>query len=120
MPASTLRRASSSNIICFAMASPLYSARVRLADDRQDLALLDDLELLAVDLDVGAAVLRVDDDVAHLDRGLDHAAVGEQPAAADRHDLAARRLLLRGVRQQDAARRLLLGLERLDDDVIAE
>src|SRR5438105_2127363 len=121
MPCSTLRRASSSNIICLAMfSSPCLRVSAALADDRQDLALLHDLELLAVDLDVGAAVLRVEDDVADFDGDLDHAAVREQATAADREDLALRRLLLRGVREQDPARRLLLGLERLDHDMIAE
>src|SRR6185436_16332242 len=83
-------------------------------------ALLDDLQLLAVDLDVRAAVLRVEHDVADFDGHLDDPAVREQPAAADREDLAAGRLLLRRVGKQDAARRLLFGLEGLDHDVIAE
>jgi hypothetical protein len=39
---------------------------------------------------------------------------------ADRNDLALRRLLLRGVRDDDAAGRLGLGTDTLDDDTIVE
>jgi len=41
-------------------------------------------------------------------------------ARADREDLAALRLLLRGVGQDDPARRRFLFLENLDDEAISQ
>src|SRR3982750_3393369 len=77
-------------------------------------------ELLAVDRDLGAAVLRVEDLVAlgHVDR--DALVVVAELAVADSEDLAALRLLLGRIGEDDAARGRLLLLYRLDDQTIAE
>src|SRR5438876_196502 len=81
-PASRARRASSVNFSCLAaMGSPSPCARPRdhpeasehrwvqrlLLDDREDVAAREDEVLLALHLDLGAPVLRVDDLVADLD-----------------------------------------------------
>ena len=58
----------------------------------------------SADLDLGAAVLREDDLVALGDVHRDELALVVARARADREDVAALRLLLRGVRQDDAAR----------------
>src|SRR5690349_21994489 len=57
-PRSSARRAFSSKLICFGIACPSS------VHDREDVAGGQDQVLLAVVLDLGAAVLRVDDDVA--------------------------------------------------------
>src|SRR5437762_5661769 len=76
--------------------------------------------LVAFDLDLGAAVLGVDDAVADLQSHRDKLAVLEA-AGADGHDLTLLRLLLGGVRDDDPAGRLLrLFLERPDDDPVLE
>ena len=76
---------------------------------------------LPFDLDVGAGVLAEEDLVADLARPARCAfAVVAQLAGADGDDLAALRLLLGGVGQQDAAGRLLLRLERLDHDAVVQ
>ena len=76
--------------------------------------------LLAGVLDLGAAVLAVDDLVADGDVERDAVAVVVDAARADREDLALLGLLLGGVRDDQAGRRGLLGLERLDDDAVLE
>src|SRR5262245_50779763 len=87
---------------------------------REDVALAEDLEFLAVHLDVGAAVLAVQDGVADLDREGDAVAVVVELAGTGGDDLPLLRLLLGGVRQQDAAGGLLLGLSRLDHHAVVE
>src|SRR3954453_12901497 len=89
-------------------------------DDREHVARGEDQVLLAVVLDLGAAVLRVDDDVAHraVQRGA--VAVVVHPARADRQDLALLGLLLGGVRDDDAGGRGGLGLAGLNDDLVLE
>src|ERR671913_64463 len=57
-PASSDRRALSPNFSILGMA---------LAHDREDVAARQDQQILALDGDLGAAVLAVDDRVAHLD-----------------------------------------------------
>src|SRR3954463_2583127 len=84
---------------------------VRLAQDQQ---------VLPVDDDLGAAVLGVEDLVALRDVERHALVVVAELAVADRQDLAALRLLLRGVGQDDAARGRLLLLDRLDDQTIAK
>ena len=64
--------------------------------------------------------LREDDLVALVDVHLDVLAVLVARARADGEDAAALRLLLRGVRQDDAADRRLLLLEDLDDQAVAK
>src|SRR4051794_14804142 len=80
---------------------------------REDVALAQDLDLLALDLDVAAGVAAVDDLVAGGDGQGGALAVVQQLAGADREHAAALRLLLGAVGQQDAARGLLLRLQRL-------
>src|SRR5215210_8051078 len=89
-------------------------------DDGQHVAGGEDEVLLAVVLDLGAAVLAVDDDVAdgHVER---HAvALVVDAARAHREDLALLGLLLRRVGDDDARRRGGLGLAGLDDDLVLE
>src|SRR3989442_719958 len=57
-----------------------------LADDRQDVGLLQDQELLALDLDLGAGVACVEHHVADLDLGLDPFALIVQAAGAGGDD----------------------------------
>src|SRR4051794_21784650 len=115
-PASRARRASSSNFRSFAMGALL----LRL-DDGEDVATVQDEQVVAIDRDLGAAVLRVDDRVAdlHVERdeltGLLRATAG-----TDGEDVALLRLLLRGVRDHQAAGRGLFRLARLHDDAVVE
>src|SRR5581483_10717806 len=110
-------RASSRNTSCLA---GIQSFPPCLLDDRQDVGLLQDQELLAVDLDFGAGVLRVQHDVAFLDLGLHAVALVVQAARSDGQDGALLRLLLSGVRQHDAADRHLLPLVRADDQAVSQ
>jgi len=73
-----------------------------LGDLGENVGLAQDQQVLAVDDDLGAAVLRVQDLVAlgHVER--DALAVVVELAVADRQDLALLRLLLRGVGKDDA------------------
>src|SRR5690606_33516926 len=80
----------------------------------------EDEVLLAVVLDLGAAVLRVDDDVADLHVERNAVALVVDAARADSEDLALLRLLLRRVRDDDAGRGGGLGLTGLDDDPVLE
>src|ERR1700710_144667 len=93
---------------------------VRSADDGEHVACREDEVLLAGVLDLGAAVLAVDDLVADLDVERHALAVVVDPTRADREDLALLGLLLRGVRDDQAGGRRLLGLEGLDDDPVLE
>ena len=78
---------------------------------------LPDRKLLA-DFDFIGAVFLEDDDVADLDRHGGADAVLQKLARTDGDDLALFRFfLVRGLRQNDAARRLFLG-HGLDDDMI--
>src|SRR5919202_6815634 len=78
-------------------------------------------QLLAVDLDLGAAVLAVEDLVALGDVERDALlAVLVPVAVADGEDLALLGLLLGGVRKDDAARGRLLLLDRPHDQPIAQ
>src|SRR3954470_8018106 len=86
----------------------------------EDVGLAQDEQLVTVDGDVRTAVLRVEDLVAlgHVER--DALAVAAHLAVAGGEYLAALRLLLRGVGEDDAAGSRLLLLDRLDDQSIAE
>src|SRR5665811_375570 len=79
-----------------------------------------DEEFLAVDLEVRAGVLRIENPVALLDVHLLAGAVIERPAGADRQDGSLLRLLLGRVRQDDSALGDFLAGSRLDDDAIAK
>src|SRR3954468_1118739 len=92
-----------------------------LVQCREHVAGRQDQVLLAVDLDLGAAVLRVDHDVADLHVEPDAAvAVLVPPAGAGGHDGALLRLLLGRVRDHEARRGGLVTLVRLDDDPVLE
>src|SRR2546423_4425135 len=116
-PALREARASCVNSSCFAI---LASLSLRL-DDREDVLLAEDQELLVVELEFGAGVLLEQDAIAFLELDRDaRAGVGVAIAGTDREDLALLGLLLRGVRQDDPALRHLLALEGFDDDAGAE
>src|SRR5690349_21886892 len=85
-----------------------------------DVGLLHDQELLAVELDLGAGPLAEQHAVADLDVERDQLAVLVAPARADADDLALLRLLLRGVRDDDAAGGLLLGLDAAHDHAVVQ
>src|SRR5262249_7396013 len=89
--------------------------RGRLVDDSHDVGLLHDEEFLTVDLHLGARPFAEQNPVAdfHVDR--DQFAGLVAAAGADSGDLALRGLFLSGVRNDDAARRFLLGIDALDD-----
>src|SRR3954452_9816932 len=92
-----------------------------VADDLgQNVRLAEDQNLVGTELDLGPAVLAEDDLVALVEIHGDVLAVLVAGAGADCEDAAALRLLLRGVRQNDAADRRLLFLEDLDDQAIAK
>src|SRR6478672_7124594 len=90
------------------------------ADDGEDVAGGEDEVLLAAVLDLGAAVLAVDDTVADVDVERHAVALVVDATGTDREDLALLGLLLRGVRNDEPGRGGLLGLEALDDDAVLE
>src|SRR5689334_6860151 len=97
-----------------------FAVSLRL-DLGQDVALAQDEQLLAVDLDLGAAVLAVQDLVALGDVQRDALlAILVVPAVAHGDDLALLRLLLGGVGEDDAAGSRLLLLDRPHDQTIAQ
>src|SRR5580765_2515789 len=87
-----------------AMSRPIGRlCRPSALDDRQDVLLADDEQVVTLDLELGPRVLGVEDLVALLDvHGL-ALAVLEDPARAGRQDRALLGLFLGGVRQDDAA-----------------
>src|SRR5215212_1430499 len=85
-----------------------------LVDDGEDVLLAEDQELLVLQLELGAGVLGEEHDVADLDVHLQSRAL-----VADGEHLAALRLLLAGVGQDDAAAGGLLAGCRADDDPVA-
>src|SRR5215207_8528922 len=104
--------------MCLSTSSVLWSWSA--VDLGQDVALAQDQEVLAVDRDLGAAVLGVEDLVALRDVERHALAVIVELAVTDGEDLALLRLLLRGVGEHDAGggRRVLL--DGLDDQPIAQ
>src|SRR5262245_2361471 len=91
-----------------------------LLDNREHVAGGEHQVLLARVLDLGAAVLAVQHDVADLDVDGDAGALVVETARADRQDLALLGLLLGGVRDNEPGRGDLLGLQRLDHDAVLE
>src|SRR4029450_9357293 len=89
-------------------------------DLREHVRLAQDQNIVGAELDLGAAVLPVDDLVAHGDFHRDDLPRGVAGARSDGEDAAALRLLLRGIGQDDAARGRLLLLECLEDQTIAQ
>src|SRR5215207_749926 len=111
-PASRPRRASSSNLSSLAISSLHH---------REDVAARQDQQVLAIDGDLGAAVLGVQDGLADGDvEGDQLAGVLGALAGADGEDLALLRLLLGGVGDDEAGGGRLLGLVGLYDDAIIE
>src|SRR6478735_5613914 len=111
-PASRARRASSSN---------LSSLVIRSLHDREHVAAGQDEQLITVDGDLGATVLRVQHRLTDVDAERDQFAGGLGAlAGADGEDLALLRLLLGGVGDDQAGCSGLLGLVRLDDDAVIE
>src|SRR6476661_818225 len=89
-------------------------------DDREDVLLAHDEELVAVDLELGAGVLRIEDLVPLLDVHRLALPVVEDATGPSGEDLALLGLLLGGVRKDDPALGRLLTGGRLDDDSIAQ
>src|SRR6185437_9815988 len=89
-------------------------------DDAHDVGFLHDQEFLAVDLDLGAAPLAEQDPVAGLDVEGNELAVFVAGARAGGDDFALLRLLLGGVRNDDAALRLFLAFDATDDDAVMQ
>src|SRR4051812_17841761 len=86
--------------------------------DGEHVVFADEHVLLAVELDLGAAVLAEQHRVADLDLERADLAVFEDFAVAHGDDLALDRLLLRRVGDDDAALGGALALEPLDDDAV--
>src|SRR5215207_8507569 len=85
-----------------------------LGDDGEHVARGEDQQILAVVLDLGAAVLRVQDLVADADVERDALLAGVvPPAVTDSEDLALLRLLFGGVRDDEAGCGGLLRVQRL-------
>src|SRR6478752_1409901 len=100
--------------MCVSLSS--FLDRRAVADDlRQDVRLAQNQNLVATELDLGAAVLAEDDLVALFEVERDVLAVVITGARADGEDAAALRRLLRRVRQDDPARRRLLFSEDFSD-----
>src|SRR3954447_14208854 len=99
---------------------PGRSASGLLLDDGEDVARREHEVLLAGVLDLGAAVLAVEDDVADLDVQRETVAVVVDATRADREDGALLGLLLGGVRDDDARGSGGLGLVGLYDDAVLE
>src|SRR6266508_4186305 len=133
-PASRARLASSLNFSCLtgnetsshgsgarrlALEPPDERNWLLLVDDGQDVASREDQVLLPLDLDLGTAVLRVDDAVADLDVDR-HPLPLLETARTHRHDLALLRLLLGRIGDHDAGDRRLLLLLGLDDDPVLQ
>jgi hypothetical protein len=92
-----------------------------LADDGQHVARRQDQVLLAGVLDLGAAVLAVDDDVTFLDVQRNPlVAILVPPAGADGDDGAFLRLLLGRVRNDQTGSGRGLGLVGLNEDLVLE
>src|ERR671934_2417398 len=122
-PRSSERRASSLNFnsLCAIQLPPLVlrggpGGLTRADDLGEHIGLAQDQNLVGAEPDLGTPVLRKDDLVALGDVHRDELTAVVAAAGADREDLAALRLLLRCVGQDDPARRRLLLLENLDDE----
>src|SRR5690349_16583819 len=92
----------------------------RLLNHRQDVFFAHDQKFLAIDLDLGAAVLAEQHLVTLLDGDRTDLAVFEDLAVAGGDDFAANGLLGSGVRNHDAAGGDLLLLQALDDHAVVQ
>ena len=93
---------------------------VPLLQDSQDVRLIQDHVLIAAELDLGAAVAGEEHFIALLDLQRGPLAAVGQLAFADRLDLAAARLFLGAVRQDNAASRLRLRLEAANQYLLTQ
>src|SRR5207247_3693146 len=89
-------------------------------DFRQYVGLAEDQDLVGAELDLGAPVLAEDDLVALFDVERDVLAVLVPCTRPDGEDAAPLGLLLRGIGENDAARRRLLFLENIDDQAVTK
>src|SRR5690349_16625133 len=89
-------------------------------DDAHDVGFLHDQEFLAIDLHFGAGPFAEQDEIAGLHFRRHALAVVVQRARTDRDDFAFLRLLLCGLRNNDAAGGLLLFLHTANDNAIAK
>src|SRR5215208_6510202 len=98
---------------------PQSASGLWLQDFREHVRLAQHEQLLAVDFDLGSAVLRVEDLVAlgHVERA---ALAVLDGTVADGDDLALLGLLLRGIGEDETASGRLLLLDRLNDQPIAK
>src|SRR5258708_28716494 len=127
MPRFSERRAVSSKMICLDNSDvppEVYgtnaAATPSVRDDRQDVLLADDEEILAVDLEFRAGVLGVEDLVAGLHVHRLTLPVLENAPGTGGQDGPLLGLLLGGVRKDDAALGHLLASARMNDHPIAE
>src|SRR6186997_2208754 len=97
-----------------------FALRRAAFDDAHDVALLHDEEILAIDLHFGARPFAEQHGVADLQVDGDQLAGLVAAAGADGDDLALTRLLFGGIRNDDAASGLLLGIDALDDDTVVK
>src|SRR5215470_13642906 len=91
-----------------------------LVEHAHDVGLLHDQELLAIDLDLGARPFAEQHAVARLEVDRDQLAVIVAAARADGDDFALGGFFLGGVGNDDAAGRLILGIDALNDDAVVE
>src|SRR5690606_21573527 len=92
-----------------------------LLNDRQDVLLAEDQQLLVVDLQLSARILREQDVVADLDVQRNALlAVLVEPARTHRQHLTALRLLLGRIRKDDPTLRHLFTLHRANKDPVPE
>src|SRR6476646_1317277 len=89
-------------------------------DLRENVTLPQDLDVVAADFDVGAAVLAVDHLIADVHRELAALAAIEQLARANGQYLATLRLFFGRIRQNDSARGTLFSLDGLNNDAIIQ
>src|SRR5262249_25008330 len=134
-PRSKAARPSSLNITCFGMCASFSivermdrascpgrceCARLDLVDDAQHVLFPHDQVLLVLYLDLGAGVLAQEDAVASLHVQRDLLALVVHLAGSDRDDLPLLGLLLRRVRNDDAALLHLLLLDSLDENPVVQ
>src|SRR5262249_248913 len=91
-----------------------------LLQNRVDLILVENREVLAVDRDLVTAILGKEHPVARLDAQLVPASIVENAPVAGRDDLAFLGLLLGAVGEVETAGGLAFGFENLNDDLVAE
>src|SRR6476660_4997581 len=97
------------------------AGRLAIARDLgEHVRLTQDQVVVAADPDLGPAVLGEDDLIALRQVHRDELSVVVPGARAECEDAAALRLLLRGIRKHDAAERLLLFIEDLDDQAVTK